>query len=113
HIRVDALQQLAQLARAGKTGEALPSILKRLARAEGARGSLAAAEMAWREVVEIDPSDAEADVAIEALLVARGSFDDLVEHLAERARRLARSGGPEDWDKLRAVRLRRAAILEQ
>lgn len=113
HIRVDALQHLAELARAGQGTEELRSILKRLARAEGARGALSAAESAWREVMEVDPTDAEADVAIEALLVARGSFDDLADHLAERAVRLAKSPAPEDKDKLRAVRLRRAAILEQ
>ncbi|OJY26921.1 MAG: hypothetical protein BGO98_44165 [Myxococcales bacterium 68-20] len=113
HIRVDALQHLARLARAGQTDEELRVILKRLARAEGARGALSAAETAWREVMEVDPADAEADVAIEALLVARGSFDDLSEHLAERASRLKKSVAPEDKDKLRAVRLRRAAILEQ
>lgn len=113
HIRVDALQHLAALARAGRDAEKLRGILKRLARAEGARGSLTAAEAAWREVLSVDSHDLEADVAIEALLVARGSFDDLAEHLAQRASRLAKSGAPEDKDKLRAVRLRRAAILEQ
>ncbi|MBX3220083.1 MAG: hypothetical protein KF795_06150 [Labilithrix sp.] len=113
HIRVDALQHLADLARGGQGNEELRVILKRLARAEGARGALSAAESAWREVMEVDPSDAEADVAIEALLVARGSFDDLSDHLAERAARLAKSSLAEDRDKLRAVRLRRAAILEQ
>lgn len=114
HIRVDALRQLVSLARAGTGGdEGQRSLLKRLARAEGARGSLAAAEAAWREVIEVDPSDAEADVAIEALLVARGSFDELALHLGERAARLSKSGAADDRDKLRAVRLRRAAILEQ
>ncbi len=113
HIRVDALQHLADLARAGQTSEAVRAVLKRLARAEGARGALSAAEAAWREVMELEPTDSEADVAIEALLVARGSFDDLSEHLAERAARLAKSAASEDKDKLRAVRLRRAAILEQ
>lgn len=113
HIRVEALQHLVKLARSGQAGEELRAVLKRLARAEGARGALSAAESAWREVMEVDPTDAEADVAIEALLVARGSFDDLAEHLSERAARLARSTTAEDKDKLRAVRLRRAAILEQ
>jgi tetratricopeptide (TPR) repeat protein len=113
HIRVDALQHLATLARAGQGSEELRIILKRLARAEGARGALSAAENAWREVMAVDPADAEADIAIEALLVARGSFDDLAEHLSERASRLAKSSVLEDRDKLRAVRLRRAAILEQ
>jgi tetratricopeptide (TPR) repeat protein len=69
HIRVQALQNLAlhvdDRTRLG--------VQKRLARAEGARGSLAAAEQAWREVLSSDPGDSEADVAIEALLVARAS----------------------------------------
>jgi tetratricopeptide (TPR) repeat protein len=117
HVRVDALQHLVAVLRAqgreGGRGEEQRAALKRLARAEGSRGSLAAAEAAWREVMELDPMDEEADVAIEALLVARSSFDDLVIHLAERAARLARSNSADDRDKLRAVRLRRAAILEQ
>src|SRR5690606_3067194 len=52
HIRIDALQHLAELARAGEGAEDLGSILKRLARSEGARGSLTTAEAAWREVIE-------------------------------------------------------------
>ncbi|MBS2012797.1 MAG: hypothetical protein JST00_07925 [Deltaproteobacteria bacterium] len=107
HIRVQALQQLVNLAEAA----ARRAVLKRLARAEGARGSLSAAEEAWRTVLVLDPADKEADVAIEALLVARSSYDDLAEHLARRASRLAAAGG--ETETLRAVRLRRAAILEQ
>lgn len=107
HIRVQALQNLAQHADAG----ARAAVQKRLARAEGARGALAAAEQAWRTVLDGDPSDNEADVAIEALLVARASYDELAEHLARRATRLADSGA--EKETLRAIRLRRAAILEQ
>jgi tetratricopeptide (TPR) repeat protein/type II secretory pathway pseudopilin PulG len=113
HIRVEALQHLARLARASDSWEEQRAVLKRLARAEGARGALAAAEAAWREVLELDASDPEADVAIEALLVARNSYDDLALHLGERVQRLAQSTSADDRDKLRAVRLRRAAILEQ
>lgn len=104
HIRVEALGHLAKLV---SVTERL-TVMKRLARAEGARGSLAAAETAWRDVLAASPTDEEADIAIEALLVARGSYDELAEHLAHRADRLGR-----DPEKLRAVRLRRAAILEQ
>ena len=107
HIRVQALQNLALQVPA----PAQLAVQKRLARAEGARGSLAAAEEAWRKVIAADDSDTEADVAIEALLVARASYDDLAEHLARRAGRLARGGA--ERETLRAVRLRRAAILEQ
>jgi tetratricopeptide (TPR) repeat protein len=86
-------------------------VQKRLARAEGARGALAAAEEVWRQVLATDPADHEADVAIEALLVARSSYDELAGHLARRAARLAEEGY--EKETLRAVRLRRAAILEQ
>jgi len=107
HIRVQALQNLANHV----TGDARLGVQKRLARAEGARGSLAAAEEAWRKVLASDPADHEADVAIEALLVARSSYDELAAHLARRAARLAEEG--DEKETLRAVRLRRAAILEQ
>lgn len=107
HIRVQALQNLAQ--HVDDNGRL--AVQKRLARAEGARGALAAAEAAWRQVLAHDPADSEADVAIEALLVARASYDELAEHLSRRATRLAKSGG--ERETLRAIRLRRAAILEQ
>jgi tetratricopeptide (TPR) repeat protein len=114
HVRVEALTHLAGLGRQANLGkDEFADIWKRLARAQGARGSLAIAEEAWREVLELLPADPEADIAVEALLVARGSFDDLVIHLAERAARLAKSSSAEDKDRLRAVRLRRAAVLEQ
>ena len=115
HIRVQALQNLELCV----DDEARLAVQKRLARAEGARGSLAAAEAAWRKVLVSEPNDSDADVAIEALLVARASYDDLADHLARRATRLA-AGAPISAgaqatrdDTLRAVRLRRAAILEQ
>ena len=107
HIRVQALQSLALHVEPA----ARLAVQKRLARAEGARGSLAAAEEAWRAVLAADAGDSEADVAIEALLVARASYSDIAEHLARRADRLARSGA--EKETLRAIRLRRAAILEQ
>jgi tetratricopeptide (TPR) repeat protein len=107
HIRVQALQNLALHV----DDQTRLGVQKRLARAEGARGSLAAAEQAWREVLSSDPGDSEADVAIEALLVARASYDELAGHLARRAARLAASGA--EKETLRAIRLRRAAILEQ
>lgn len=107
HIRVQALQNLALHV----DDAARSAVKKRLARAEGARGSLAAAEQAWRGVLESDPADGEADIAIEALLVARASYDELAEHLQLRASRLVESGA--EKETLRAIRLRRAAILEQ
>ncbi len=103
--RVDALRALVELGVDKLVNQ------KRLARAEGARGSLDAAEEAWRVVWDNDPNDHEADVALEALLVARGSYDRLADHLAQRAERLAMR--KDSKEVLRAVRLRRAAILEQ
>lgn len=107
HLRVEALQHLVKSV---QPAERL-SVLKRLARAEGARGALAAAETAWRAVWAVVPQDTEADVAIEALLVARSSYDELAEHLSRRAERL--SAIPGEVETTRAVRLRRAALLEQ
>src|SRR5262249_7698401 len=49
--------------------------------------------------------------ALEALLVARASYDELAAHLSRRAQRIA--DDPDMKETLRAVRLRRAAILEQ
>lgn len=112
-VQIDALEHLVALADVGARADERRSFLKRIARLEADRGSDAAAEKAWRGVWALDPSDADADVAIEAMLVARGSFDDLAVHLAERATRLSKSTSVEDKEKLRAVRLRRAAILEQ
>ena len=43
-----------------------------------------------------DPGDSEADVAIEALLVARASYDELAEHLSRRASRLVRRSDAEE-----------------
>ncbi len=107
HIRVEALRRLVEcIELPGKN-----SALRRLARAEGARGSLTAAESAWNDLLLLAPNDEEAAVAIEALLTARSSFDELAEHLARRATAL--EGRSEDSETLRAVRLRRAGILEQ
>lgn len=106
-MRVRAVEELVQLA----SGDDKVAAMKRLARAEAARGKLKEAEAAWREVWKNAPRDAEADVAIEALLVAQTRYDELAQHLAARATRLV--GDEARRESLRAVRLRRAAILEQ
>ncbi len=106
-VRVEALQNLSLLAPADEKLE----VLKRLARAEGARGELASAELHWREVVERRPFDPDADVALEALFVARSSFTELSEHLGRRLERLGEDD--ETSATRRALRLRRAAIYEQ
>jgi tetratricopeptide (TPR) repeat protein len=104
---VRALEEIA--ARVGPDGRT--AALKRLARSHERRADVAAAEEAWQRVFSLDPTDEEADFAIESAIVARGRYDELAEHLAGRVARL--EADPERREMLRAVRLRRAAILEQ
>ena len=105
--RVTALEAIAM--RVGARGRV--AVFKRLARAHERRNDPGAAERAWQRVLALDPEDEEADHAVEAAIVEHGRYDDLAEHLAHRAERL--SGQSEKKEMLRAVRLRRAAILEQ
>ncbi|MGH7295738.1 MAG: hypothetical protein ACRELB_12420, partial [Polyangiaceae bacterium] len=105
--RVKALEEIA--ARVGEDGRV--PVYKRLGRAHERRGDLDAASVAWGRVVALDPDDEEADHAVEALIVAQARYADLAEHLARRAERLSNHSGMREM--LRAVRLRRAAILEQ
>jgi hypothetical protein len=105
--RVEALEQI----RARVNEEGLPTVLKRLARAHERRGDWASAERAWQEVLASDPEDEEADHGIESSIVAANDYGRLVDHLARRAECLGRR--PLERELLRAVRLRRAAILEQ
>jgi tetratricopeptide (TPR) repeat protein len=105
--RVAALEEIA--ARVGDDGRV--PVFKRLARAHERRGDLDSAVAAWGRVLTLDPEDEEADHAVESLIVARGRYDELVDHLARRAERLSAHSGTREM--LRAVRLRRAAILEQ
>jgi tetratricopeptide (TPR) repeat protein len=105
--RVHALEEIAE--RVADDGRV--AVFKRLARAHERRGDPEAATATWQKVLAMDPADEEADQAIESLIVARGQYGDLAGHLARRAERLA--GQPGMREMLRAVRLRRAAILEQ
>ncbi|MBV9948465.1 MAG: hypothetical protein JOZ69_16560, partial [Myxococcales bacterium] len=105
--QVRALEQIA--VRVSPDG--LVTVLKRLARAHGRREDPASAESAWERALAVDPADEEADLAIEAAIVARGDHDRLAAHLSRRAERLG--ADPARREILRAVRLRRAAILEQ
>ena len=102
-----ALEQMAQ--RVGEEGRA--AVLKRLARAYERHADFEAAIATWHQVLSADPDAQEADRAIESLIVGRGQYGRLAEHLARRATHL--SGLPEMGETVRAVRLRRAAILEQ
>lgn len=92
-------------------GDGRPAVLRRLARTHERRADLQMAERTWRRVLLIDAEDEEADQAIQAVIATRGDHEELVEHLARRAERISRS--PHNRELLRAVRLRRAAILEQ
>jgi cellulose synthase operon protein C len=105
--RVAALEAIAM--RVGSRGRV--AVFKRLARAHERQGDVEAAERAWQRVLALDPEDEEADHAVEASIAARGRYDELADHLARRAERLG--GQSEKKEMLRAVRLRRAAILEQ
>jgi tetratricopeptide (TPR) repeat protein len=105
--RILALQEIAK--RVGSDGRA--AVYKRLARAHGNRHHLPEAERVWREVLALDPADEEADQGIESVIVAEGRYSDLAAHLDARAKRL--SADPARGESVRAVRLRRAAILEQ
>ncbi len=105
--RVVALAQIAK--RVGDEGRV--PVFKRLARVHERRGDLESALRAWQLVLAMDPEDETADQAIEGGIVARGRYDELADHLARRAERLGSHAGTREV--LRAVRLRRAAILEQ
>jgi tetratricopeptide (TPR) repeat protein len=105
--RVLALEQI--VARTKNEGRA--SVLKRLARAHGLRNDVDAAERAWREVVELEAHDDDADQALESILAAGNRYAELAAQLALRCERLC--GDPARRETLRALRLRRAAILEQ
>ena len=105
--RVHALEHIAE--RVGDEGRV--PVFKRLARAHERRRDFDAAMRTWHLVIELDPDDEVADQAIEAVIVARGQYEELADHLARRADRLSAHSGTRE--RLRAVRLRRAAILEQ
>jgi cellulose synthase operon protein C len=105
--RIHALQKAAR--RIPPDGQA--AVLKRLARALDAQGDTTVAAPVWQEVLAIDPTDDDADEALEGAMAAHGQYTQLVDHLARRAVRL--SADPSRRETLRAVRLRRAAILEQ
>jgi tetratricopeptide (TPR) repeat protein len=105
--RVLALEQIAKRV----TVDGRVPVFKRLCRAHERRGDLESALRTWHLVLALDPEDEAADQAIEAVIVARGRYDELADHLARRAERLSTHSGAREV--LRAVRLRRAAILEQ
>ncbi len=105
--RVQALEQIVKRV----TDDGRVPVFKRLSRAHERRGDRESALRTWHLVLALDPEDEIADQAIEALIVARGRYDELADHLARRAERLSSHSGAREM--LRAVRLRRAAILEQ
>lgn len=91
--------------------DARPAVLRRLARALEEIGDDTAALDTYHRVLSRVPDDEESDRAIEAIVTSTGDYAALADHLADRTARLARMS--ERRDGLRAVRLRRAAILEQ
>ena len=105
--RVVALEQIAGRV----TEQGRVPVFKRLSRTHERRRDLESALRTWQLVLSLDPEDETADQAIEAVIVARGRYDELAAHLSHRAERLASHSGTREV--LRAVRLRRAAILEQ
>jgi Tfp pilus assembly protein PilF len=106
-VRVQAIREIAHRV----DPDARAAVNKRLARAYEARGDMNAAEATWHAILDQDPSDEEADYALEALITGRGDYSDLANHLAKRVERLSHESGTRE--ALRAVRIRRAAILEQ
>ena len=106
-VRLDAIREMSERV----PPSARLSVLKRLARAHEDRDDFRQAEATWRHIAEADPDDEEADHAIEALISALRDYDNLALHLERRATRLSKLPGARE--ALRAVRLRRAAILEQ
>jgi tetratricopeptide (TPR) repeat protein len=106
-VRVSAIREIVQRV----APDAKVAVWKRLARAYEARLDMSAAEATWNSILESDPNDEEADYALESLISSRGDYSDLANHLGRRAERLAMQSGTRE--ALRAVRLRRAAILEQ
>ncbi|MFO0680100.1 MAG: hypothetical protein U0169_26495 [Polyangiaceae bacterium] len=107
HVRIRALRAI----REHVDPEGARAVDKRLAVAFEAQGNPRAAEDTWRALYLGSPDDEEADHALEGFIVARGDFKELADHLSRRAERFARD--PDSRERLRAVRLRRAAILEQ
>ena len=105
--RITALERIVEQV----AGDGRIAVYKRLARAHERRSDYEAAERTWQLVLASDPEDDEAEHAIETAIVSRGRFDELARHLALRAERLM--ARPEARETLRAVRFRRAAILEQ
>jgi tetratricopeptide (TPR) repeat protein len=105
--RITALQQIAERV----VADGRVAAFKRLARAHEHRSDFESAERTWQQVLAFDPEDDEAEHAISMAIVSRGRFDELAKHLALRTERLR--GRPGADETLRAVRLRRAAILEQ
>jgi tetratricopeptide (TPR) repeat protein len=104
---VQALQGIVERVKPEGRG----AVYKRLARAQERTNDRDGAVITWSQILALDEHDEEADQAIEAALAAGGRYPELVDHLAARAERMrVRSAPPE---MLRAVRLRRAAILEQ
>ncbi|WP_394850394.1 hypothetical protein LZC95_23415 [Pendulispora brunnea] len=106
-VRILALREIEKRVDA----EARPAVLRRLARALEDAGQVDEAITALEQVLDANPEDETSDQTVESMIVAAGDYERLAEHLAGRITRLAPK--TERRDSLRAVRLRRVAILEQ
>ena len=106
-LRIMALREVEKRVEA----DARPAVLRRLARALEDAGLVDEAISALEEVLDADPEDEVSDQTMEAMIVATGNYERLADHLAGRIARL--SPKTTRRDSLRAVRLRRVAILEQ
>ena len=106
-VRMEALEGIAR----SSGGEERIAALKRLARLHERREEPEEASRTWQRIVDLDPSDEDAECAHEAALASAGRYEDLVAHLARRTVRMKEKPGGDEG--LPALRLRRVAILEQ
>ncbi|WP_394839685.1 hypothetical protein LVJ94_22620 [Pendulispora rubella] len=106
-VRILALREIEKRVDA----DARPAVLRRLARALEDAAQVDEAITVLEQVLDANPDDETSDQTVESMIVAAGDYERLAEHLAGRITRLAPK--TERRDSLRAVRLRRVAILEQ
>ncbi|HQY61710.1 MAG TPA: hypothetical protein PK141_09985 [Polyangiaceae bacterium] len=105
-----AERALEALADTAPTLEGQVEALRRLGRSFDAHDPERSAGY-WRRVAAVRPLDEEADLALEDLLLRAGQVAEVAEHLGRRVARF--QGDPARREALHALRLRRAALLEQ
>lgn len=110
--RVRALEHMARLL----DGVGRRQVEKRLARSLEHLGQLERADAVWTRLYEEDTAgegaiDEDVDLAVERRIARAGDKEELARHLSRRAGRMQIAAGLSD--AVRAVRLRRIAMLEQ